>query len=632
MRTIILIQLAFSLVKHSTVRNSLTNVFPLLINGESKDQDAVSIAQPESARERKLLQELKDSEQRHALTLQVTNDGIWSWDLNADRIDYSDRWKSMVGCTAREIKHNPVEWLVRVHPAEREKLRQKLTACRQGEIDRFEMEYSLLHRDGQYRFMYCKCLAVKDVQGVVKSLIGCQTDITEQKQIKAQLNYVADYDKLTKLPNRQLFIAKLSGISELKQHPNYRFGILCLDLDRFKNVNHHYGHSTGDRLLSKIVDQLKSCLKTQDIIARIGGDEFAILLAGFNRVDYPLEVAALIQQEFSKPIKVAEHAILISISIGIAVPQLVDNRLWENAPNNLVESLQNAEIAMHQAKAQGKSCNRVFESEAYLQHLAKTKSQDDLRQAIEQEQFELHYQPIVKLESRQLVGFEALIRWQHPQRGLILPAEFISLAEETGLITPIGWWVLRSACSQMVLWQQTNLDAKSMFISVNITGKQFSQPYAGDIIAQILSETGLNPSCLKLEITESEIIENIELVLSTVEKLKSLGVQLSMDDFGTGYSSLSYLHCLPVDTLKIDRSFIQGMQSNRSSGITAQCHQLELVKTIIKLAEVFNLDLIAEGIESEAQCATLMELGCQYAQGYLFSKPVSAVIAATLLK
>ena len=468
-------------------------------------------------------------------------------------------------------------------------------------------------------------MAVKDVKGVVTSLIGSQTDISEQKQIKAQLDYVADYDQLTKLPNRQLFIAKLRELSELKQHPDYRFGVLCLDLDRFKNVNHNFGHSIGDRLLNEIVSKLKSCLRTRDLVARIGGDEFAILLAGFEGVDYPLVVAAGIQQAFAKPIEVAEHSILIGISIGIATPQLMGNCLWTpDTANNLVQSLQNAEIAMNQAKAKGKACNRVFESEAYLQNLAKTKSEDDLRQAIEQKQFELHYQPIVKLENRQLVGFEALIRWQHPERGLIYPSDFIPLAEETGLITPIGWWVLRSACSQMVLWQQTNLQAKSMFISVNITGKQFSQPYAGNIIAQILEETGLNPACLKLEITESEIIENIQLVLSTVEKLKGLGVQLSMDDFGTGYSSLSYLHCLPVDTLKIDRSFIQDLESD--------CYKLELVKTIIKLAEVFDLDLIAEGIESESQCATLIELGCQYAQGYLFSEPVLSAIAATLLK
>ncbi len=582
-----IIQLASSSVKHSTVGNSFNSVFALLVDNELKDRSAIAIAQQESARERKLLQELKDSERRHALTLQVTNDGIWSWDLNSDRIDYSDRWKSMVGCTAREIKNNPLEWLVRVHPADREKLSQNLAACKQGQTDCFEMEYSLLHRDGQYRFMHCKCLVVKDVRGVVTSLIGSQTDISEQKQIKAQLDYVADYDQLTKLPNRQLFIAKLRELSELKQDADYRFGVLCLDLDQFKNVNHNFGHSIGDRLLNEIVSKLKSCLRTRDLVARIGGDEFAILLAGFEGVDYPSAVAAGIQQAFAKPIEVAEHSILIGISIGIATPQLMGNCLWTpDTANNLVKSLQNAEIAMNQAKAKGKACNRVFESEAYLQNLAKTKSEDDLRQAIEQKQFELHYQPIVQLENRQLVGFEALIRWQHPERGLIFPSDFIPLAEETGLITPIGWWVLRSACSQMVLWQQTNLQAKSMFMSVNITGKQFSQPYAGDIIAQILEETGLNPACLKLEITESEIIENIQLVLSTVEKLKGLGVQLSMDDFGTGYSSLSYLHCLPVDTLKIDRSFIQDLESD--------CHKLELVKTIIKLAEVFDLDLIAE--------------------------------------
>jgi diguanylate cyclase (GGDEF)-like protein len=459
---------------------------------------------------------------------------------------------------------------------------------------------------------------VANLAGAVSHLIGAQTDLTQDRQIKARLNYQVDHDRLTKLPNRQLFIEKLQELSRLKQHPEYSFGILCLDLDRFKNINHNFGDEIGDRILVEIVRQLESCLRPQDILARLGGDEFAILLTSFVDEQRPAAIASQIQQQLSTPIKIAEYSILVSTSIGIATPDTSD--LTANTTNKLLQSLQNAELAMYQAKARGQACNQVFESRLHLQTLEKTKSEDDLRKALEQGQFILYYQPLVQLVDQQLIGFEALIRWEHPLRGLISPGDFIPLAEATGLIIPIGWWVLRSACEQMVQWQKKSA-AKSIFVSVNITGKQFSQPYAGDIIAQILTQTGLNPKCLKLEITESEIIENIALVLPTVERLKSLGVQLSMDDFGTGYSSLSYLHCLPVDTLKIDRSFIQGMESDR--------HQLELVKTIIKLAEVFELDLIAEGIETQTQCAKLIELQCKYGQGYLFSKPVNSAIAAT---
>nr|WP_263858177.1 GGDEF domain-containing phosphodiesterase [Waterburya agarophytonicola] len=582
----------------------------------------ICIANKKSVQEQQLLQALESSEQRYEIATKITNDGLWEWNLNSNQINYSSRWKSMLGCSNQEIKNSPVEWFARVHQADIEKLRRNLSACGQGDVSQFEMEYSLLHQDGNYRVMSCKCMAIRGTEGKIDRLVGCQTDITRHKQTEARLNYDINYDRLTRLPNRQLFIKNLQELSQIES--SCLFGVLCLDLDRFKYINHNFGHQTGDCLLVKIVQKLKSCLRSGDLLARIGGDEFAILLAGFERADYPAEIASQIQQKFSAPIEVENRSILITTSIGIAPLTNINDLEHQESSYSLIEALQNAEIAMHQAKNKGKACSVVFESAAYLQSIAKFKSENELRAAIELEQFELHYQPIIKLADRQLVGFEALVRWQHPDKGMVAPGDFIPLAESTGLIIPIGWWVLRSACAQMVLWQQDRPKSKLAFISVNIAGKQFSQPYAGDIIAQILTETGLDPRCLKLEITESEIIENVNVVLSTAEKLKKLGVQLSMDDFGTGYSSLSYLHCLPVDTLKIDRSFVENIESN--------IHELELVKTIIKLAQVFNLDVVAEGIEREQQCDRLLELQCEYGQGYLFSKPLSLAEANNLLE
>lgn len=608
-------------VNNSATRHSFNNVLSLL-SSELSTRTAIDVAAPKSV-ESNLSRELEDSQARCKLIAQVVSDGLWSWDLSSDRIEYSALWKSMLGYEESEINHSPVEWLVRVHPSDIQKLKSYLAKCWQGETERFEIEYSLLHRDGQYRSMCCKCIGVMGRDGEVSHLIGAQTDITEYKRLETRLDQESNRDRLTKLPNRQLFIDKLQELSQLERHSDYSFGILCLDLDRFKSINHNFGDAVGDLLLIEVVQKLRCCLRPQDLLARLGGDEFAILLTNFEGEEHPDMIAAQIQQQLSSPIKVGQHSILVSTSIGIATPD--SNSMSSPSKSNindLLQSFQNAEIAMHQAKQKGQACNRLFESRLHLQSLEKSKSEDALRQAIEREQFVLHYQPLVKLEDQQLVGFEALIRWEHPTKGLVYPNDFIPLAENTGLIMPIGWWVLRSACQQMVQWQQ-DCQAESIFISVNISGRQFSQPYAGDIIAQILTETGLNPQCLKLEITESEIIENMALVLPTAEKLKSLGVQLSMDDFGTGYSSLSYLHCLPVDTLKIDRSFIQGMEGDH--------HQLELVKTIIKLAEVFDLDLVAEGIETQTQCDELIALQCKYGQGYLFSRPVNSAIASSLI-
>ena len=607
-------------MNNSTIQYLTDRVLSSISNNKSEDGGGANLLK--LSKEKQLSKELQDCKQRYATTVEVIKDGVWEWDLSSDRINYSARWKSMVGLQECEMQNNPIEWLVRVHPADIDRLKQNLAACRQGKIEQFEMQYSLLHKDGQYRFVRCRCLAIKDIKGKTVRLIGSQTDITEHKQIKTKLKHYALYDRLTNLPNRQLFIKRLQELSYLDRDENHLFGILYLDLDRFKKINYSFGHLTGDLLIVEIVRKLKTCLQTQDLLARLGGDEFAILLVGFDNPDYPDEVASQIQREFSEPIKIAEDSILVTISIGIANPKTAKD-YFIDSKNDLIATLENAEIAMLQSKQQGQGYSSTFESQWHLQILERSRSADDLRKAIEQEQFELYYQPIVRLEDRQLIGFEALIRWQHPVWGLVEPADFISLAEDTGSIVPIGWWVLRSACKQMAQWHQ-EFGIESLFISVNVSGKQFSQSYAGDIIAQILEETSLNPACLKLEITESEIIENIELVLSTVEKLKCLGVQLSMDDFGTGYSSLSYLHCLPIDTLKIDRCFIQGMERD--------LHQLELVKTIIKLAQVFDIDLVAEGIESELQLQQLIDLKCKYGQGYLFSRAVTPAIARTMLQ
>ncbi len=562
---------------------------------------------------KQLVKALKESEQRYILAAQITNDGLWDWELSSNQIYFSPRWKSILGYSETEIGSHPEDWFALVHRQDLSRLKGNLFACLSGDIPQFEMEYSLQHRNGEYRCMHCRCIAAQDETQKVIRLIGSQTDITQSKQIEARLHYETCHDRLTGLPNRSLFIQQL----ELNQQkPDCCFAILFVDLDRFKTINDSLGHKIGDRFLVEVANKLKKCLRQQDIVARLGGDEFAILLTQIKNVRVGTDVAYRIQQELALPVQIGDRLISITASVGIA---------FNNSRGNyLTESLRDAEIAMYQAKAKGKARHAVYEEAMHLQSLQTIQLEQDLRRGIEAQQFELYYQPIVTLATNQIVGFEALVRWHHPLKGMIPPNEFIPLAEETGLIVPLGWWILREACSQMFYWQQNNPDKANLSISVNISSQQFSQPYSSYLVAQILQETGINPQSLKLEITESQVIKDIELALTTLEKLKQLGIQLSMDDFGTGYSSLSYLHRLPVDTLKIDRSFIIGIELDPS--------KLELVKTIIKLAEIFNLNVIAEGIESHLQRDHLLNLECKYGQGYLFSQALPKEIATALIK
>ncbi len=566
-----------------------------------------------------LAKALVESEQRYILATQITNDGLWDWELSSNQIYFSPRWKSILGYSDTEIGNQPEDWFALVHQQDLSKLKSSLLACLSGETPQFEIEYSLRHRNGEYRCMYCRCIAAQDETQKVIRLIGSQTDITQSKQIKARLHYETCYDRLTGLPNRSLFIQQLEQSLKLSQQKSpCCLAILFVDLDRFKTINDSLGHGIGDRFLVEVANKLKKCLRQQDLVARLGGDEFAILLTQVKNVRIATEVAYRIQQELALPVQIGDRLISITASVGIAF----NNNQGDYSYST--ESLRDAEIAMYQAKAQGKARHAVYEEAMYLQRLQTIQLEQDLRRGIEAQQFELYYQPIVTLATNKIVGFEALVRWHHPLKGMISPSEFIPLAEETGLIVPLGWWILREACSQMFYWQQNNPDKANLSISVNISSQQFSQPYSSYLVAQILRETGINPQCLKLEITESQVIQDIELALTTLNKLKQLGVQLSMDDFGTGYSSLSYLHRLPVDILKIDRSFIMGIELDPS--------KLELVKTIIKLAEVFNLNVIAEGVESHLQRDRLLNLECKYGQGYLFSQALPKEIATALIK
>jgi diguanylate cyclase (GGDEF)-like protein/PAS domain S-box-containing protein len=460
-------------------------------------------------------------------------------------------------------------------------------------------------------------LAVSEVRlNHGKLFTGVIRDITDRKEMEEQLRNKAFHDALTSLPNRSLLISRLErSIKLAKARKDYLFAVLFLDLDRFKVINDSLGHAVGDRLLIAIARRMERCPRPGDTVARLGGDELAILLEDVGDLMFARRVSERIHKEMELPFTVESHEIFITVSIGIAL-----SSIGYDKPEDV---LRDADIAMYRAKSLGKSRHEIFDKTMHNRAVALQQLETDLRRAVGQKEFELFYQPIVSLKSLKIIGFEALIRWNHPERGLILPDHFIPLAEETRLIVPIGHFVLQEACRQMYEWHQQFPEDKRLEISVNLSSKQFLQPNFVDRVKQVLGETSLGARSLRLEITESLLMEDADEVNAMLTELRRIDIQLDIDDFGTGYSSLSYLHRFPFNTLKIDKSF--------TSRIDDQGGKLELIRMIVALAHNFKMEVIVEGIERKEQLSQLKRLGCEYGQGYFFSKPVDRNEATALI-
>ncbi|HYP01144.1 MAG TPA: EAL domain-containing protein, partial [Pyrinomonadaceae bacterium] len=441
-------------------------------------------------------------------------------------------------------------------------------------------------------------------------------DITDRKRAEEQLQHEAMHDVLTGLPNRAMFIDHLElAIARAQRNEERKFAILYVDLDRFKIINDSLGHAIGDQLLKEVAVRLWKCVRAGDTVARLGGDEFVLLLEDIYQESEAIDVAERIKAELAVPFTLSGREVFTTVSIGVASS-------WTSY-HQAEGLIRDADAAMYRAKSLGKNRHEIYDSVMHAQVNDLLQMETALRLAVERKEFIVYYQSIVDLETFKISGFEALVRWNHPEKGFISPGNFIPLAEETGLIVEIGEWVLRDACRQMERWQKIFPSDPPLFVSVNLSSKQFIQSDLIQRVTQIIEETKINPEGLKLEITESAVMDDVDTATEMLKKLRALGVKLSIDDFGTGYSSLSYLHRFPIDTLKVDRSFVVNMSEDSEN--------VEIVRTIVSLAQNLGMNVIAEGVETKEQLAALRKLGCENGQGYLFSKPVDAKSAENLI-
>jgi diguanylate cyclase (GGDEF)-like protein/PAS domain S-box-containing protein len=560
-------------------------------------------------REREMAQAAKESEERYALAASAANDGLWDWDLATGTIYYSSRWKQMLGYEEQAIGNSPVEWLGRVHADDIDGLMAVLRRHSRGTPGSFEHEYRARTADGNYRWVLCRGMGVPGDGSSATRLVGSLTDITARRSLEEQLVHQTLHDTLTGLPNRALFLDRLSqAIAHSERQPDYKYAVLWLDLDGFKVVNDSLGHFVGDMLLVKVAERLLLAMREADTAARFGGDEFAILLHDTPDLPAVETFVKRLQERLGHPYDLDGHQVVVTASVGIATSASGYER-----PE---EILRDADIAMYQAKAAGRAGFAAFDDSMYASAIFRMQTETELRQAIEEGQLELHYQPILDLATGALIGMEALVRWRHPHRGLILPAEFLPVAEESGLIIPMGRWILAEACRRMCAWKAAGLIDEGLRMSVNVSNREFWAPSMLEQLDEVLEETGTPANWLVLEITEGVIMHNLDRALDILEQLHDRGVSLHIDDFGTGYSSLEALHRLPIDALKIDRSFVAGLERDGKSG--------ELVRTIIQLGQTMGVEVIAEGIETPAQQVILAGMGCPEGQGYWFSVPLPA--------
>jgi diguanylate cyclase (GGDEF)-like protein/PAS domain S-box-containing protein len=550
-------------------------------------------------------QKLKASELRYTLLTEAVNDGLWDWDLLTNSVYYSPRWKSMIGYEPGEISDSPEEWRARIHPEDLEHVVLELEHLSTSKEPSFKVDYRFKHKKGHYIWVMSRGIPIYDDNNTLIRTVGSHTDITDRKQAEQELEHNALHDLLTGLANRYLFNEKVEhSIKFARKNPNYRFAVLFLDMDNFKDVNDSMGHDAGDELLKQFASRLESSLFDLDTVARLGGDEFVILLEGLDDVQRPIGIVQRIKKTIEKPFTINETEIVLTVSIGIVI--------GTSRYSTAEEVLRDADIAMYHAKNAGRNTFEIFNPSMREQILDRLNLERELRMALYNEEFHLEYQPITDLNSNQLLGFEALIRWQHPERGLVSPRDFIPIAEQSGLIVPIGNWVFKTACSQLSEWDEKFPALGHLTMNVNISEKQITHSNFFSSVCKILELSKLEPARINLEITENVVLQSDPEIREILINLVELGVNLQLDDFGTGQSSLGYLRRFPLSTIKIDQSFTNHLDETQD---------LDLIRGIIQLARALKLKTVAEGIETRKQASTLRALQCDQGQGFGISKP-----------
>ena len=549
---------------------------------------------------------LRHTEERFSLLLTGSNEGLWDWDLRTQKVYYSPFWKQLLGLQEHEVGDAPIEWMDRIHPEDRERVEEELRQHLAGRSASFASQHRLQHADGGYRWMVLRGVARRE-EGADEPvrIAGTLADVTASRL----------YDALTGLPNRTLMLDRIErAIARARRKSELIFALLVVSLDRFEVLQTQFSEREIRTILATAGKRLQQLMRTADTVARLEGPNFAIHLDEIRHVSDARRVAGRVAEALGAPIELVGREVRLSTSIGIALSVTGYER-----PEDIVRD---AFVAMNQARSGGGNRQEMFDQKMQSEVELRMRLEADLRRALERDEFQVFYQPIVSLETWRISGFEALVRWRHPERGLVSPAEFIPVAEETGQIVPIGEWVLRESSRQMKCWQDEHPEL-DLSISVNLSGRQVAEPDLVDTVARVIDETGLRPGSLKLELTETLLMHHYEGAIQKMHHLRDMGIKLSIDDFGTGYSSLSHLHRFPIDFLKVDRSFV--------GRVGQDARESEIVKVIVGLGRNLGMQVIAEGVETSEQAGFLRDLECEYGQGYYFARPLDAEAAGALL-